>query len=76
MTFKNPNISSLYKKYFCAGQYNYALKIADLGHACERIPGTLWRMYKKDCLQKLGGASPSLEYTDAFVHDILSLPFF
>ena len=76
MTIKNLNISSLYKKYFCVGQYNYALKIADLGYACERIPEALWRMYKKDCLQKLGGASSSLEYTDAFVHDILSLPFF
>ena len=76
MTIENSNISSLYKKYFCAGQFNYALKIADLGYACERIPVVLWRMYKKDCLQKLGSASSSLEYTEVFVHDINSLPFF
>ena len=76
MTIENSNISSLYKKYFGAGQFNYALKIADLGYACERIPVVLWRMYKKDCLQKLGSASSSLEYTEVFVHDINSLPFF
>ena len=76
MTIENSNISSLYKKYFCAGQFNYALKIADLGYACERIPEVLWRMYKKDCLQKLGSASSGLEYTEVFVHDINSLPFF
>ena len=76
MTIRNLNISSLYKKYYCADQYDYALKIADLGYVCERIPETLWRMYKKDCLQKLGGISSSLEYTEVFVHDIISLPFF
>jgi len=76
MTAKNKNISSLYKKYYLSCQYNYALKIADLGYACERIPESLWRMYRKDCLNKLGGASSDLEYTEMFVHDIMSLPFF
>ena len=76
MTVKNINISSLYKKYYLSCQYNYALKIADLGYACERIPESLWRMYRKDCLNKLGGASSDLEYTEMFVHDIMSLPFF
>ena len=75
MTDKNPNISSLYKKYFDLRQYDYALKIADLGYACDRIPEALWRMYKRDCLQKIGGASSSIKYT-RFVDDIISLPFF
>ena len=76
MTDKNPNISSLYKKYFDLRQYDYALKIADLGYACDRIPEALWRMYKRDCLRKIGGASSSIKYTEGFVDDIISLPFF
>ena len=33
-------------------------------------------MYKRDCLQKIGGASSSIKYTEGFVDDIISLPFF
>ena len=76
MTNKNLKISFLYKKYFDSGQYNYALKIADLGYACERIPEALWRIYKKNCLKELGGASSDFEYTEAFINDVMSLPFF
>ena len=76
MTKKNLKISSLYRKYFDEEKYYYALKVAELGYACERIPEALFAMYKRECIRRLGGSSGNIEYTQEFVDEIMSLPFF
>lgn len=76
MTKQDLRISSLYRKYFGEEQYFYALKVVELGYACEQIPEALFVMYKRECIAKLGSTSGNVEYTDKFIDEIMSLSFF